>query len=55
MTTVDVVRWLKLRADSYSSDARSLRDVGSSTEAIAYQTIATELRRCAEQLESTDA
>jgi hypothetical protein len=44
------VDWLKARADSYGRDARILREDGDMPMAVAYQTIADELRKCAAEV-----
>jgi hypothetical protein len=41
---------LKVRADSYSRDSQILRAEGDMPMAIAYQTIADELRKCAAEV-----
>lgn len=43
----DLRALLLTRAESYWRDARELRKMGSAVMAVAYETIATELRACA--------
>lgn len=45
---------LRQRADTYSSDAHHLRLLGMSTEAAAYETVARELRVCADLLDKPE-
>lgn len=48
---MNVAEHLKRRADSYSRDAFVLRDDGDRPMAVAYQTIADELRKCADEID----
>lgn len=43
-------RWLEARAESYWQDGRVLAEDGDEPMAIAYKTIAEELRRCAREV-----
>lgn len=42
--------WLKHRAESYWRDAVNLREDGDNAMAVAYETIAHELRACAKEV-----
>ena len=41
-------RWLHTRADSYSTDAHALRDLGDIPTACAYEAVRDELRKTAD-------
>lgn len=44
------VAWLRARAESYARDGVALRQDGETTDAVLYETLATELRACADLL-----
>lgn len=44
--------WLRAKANSYSRDATIIAADGMTTEAIGMSAVATELRKCADQLEA---
>ena len=51
--TIDEVRArLRERAESYSRDARALDEEGDTYAAVAYRTIADELRKAADEAET---
>jgi hypothetical protein len=52
VTPAEVAAWLKVRAASYSRDAYILRGDGSTDDALVFEAIRDELRRCAEQFEA---
>lgn len=43
---------LRARAESYSRDAQVFHDEGATYDAVAYRTIATELRKVADELDA---
>jgi hypothetical protein len=45
---------LRERADSYERDARVLHDDGDHAMSAAYRAIANELRKCADEIETTE-
>ena len=42
-------QWLRARAESYSTDAGILRRSGQTDDALVYEAIRDELRKCAEE------
>jgi len=46
----EYVAWLTVRAESYWQDGRVLAEDGDEPMAVAYKTIAEELRRCAQEV-----
>lgn len=47
MTATTITEWLTDRAESYWQDSRILAEMGDEPMAVAYRTVAHELRKCA--------
>lgn len=52
MTEQSPAAKLRARAESYSRDAQVFHDEGATYDAVAYRTIATELRKVADELDA---